>query len=101
MKDDEEFKITQGALTVCQFSPDDQWNIWSIIAIVMHLGNIEFQETEKKNLPVAYVDNKQSLMQSAKMMQVRLIYIVPQLSSYPLMICSILYILILRCLVES
>ena len=70
MKDDEEFKVAQGALTVCQFSEDDKWNIWSIVAIVMHLGNIEFEETEKRNLPVAYIENKQALTQSAKMMQV-------------------------------
>lgn len=41
-EDDMEFKRTEGAMTVCQFSPESQWNCWTVVALVMHLGNIEF-----------------------------------------------------------
>ena len=46
-------------MTVCLFSDQDQWNIWTIVASVMHLGNIIFDEVEKKNMPVAFVTNQQ------------------------------------------
>ena len=41
-EDDKEFKRTEGAMTVCQFSPESQWNCWTVVALVIHLGNIEF-----------------------------------------------------------
>ena len=58
MVDEEEFRITRGAMTVCLFSEAEQWQIWEIVATVMNLGNIDFQETEKQNLPVSYIGNK-------------------------------------------
>ena len=70
MQDLEEFKHATGAMKVCQFGSDDQWNVWVIVASVMQLGNIEFGETEKRNMPVAYVDAKEALNLSAKSLQV-------------------------------
>ena len=58
MVDEEEFRITRGAMTVCQFSEAEQWQVWEIVATVMKLGNIDFQEIEKQNLPVSYIGNK-------------------------------------------
>lgn len=72
MEDLEEFKHAKGAMTVCQFTEDDQWNVWSIVACVMHLGNIEFGETEKKNMPVAYIDARDALKLSANALVVSL-----------------------------
>ncbi|XP_019863708.1 PREDICTED: unconventional myosin-VIIa-like [Amphimedon queenslandica] len=70
MQDLEEFKHATGAMKVCQFTQDDQWNVWTIVASVMQLGNIEFEETEKRNMPVAYIDAKEALNLSAKSLQV-------------------------------
>ena len=56
--DEEQFRITRGAMTVCLFSEAEQWQVWEIVATVMNLGNIDFQETEKQNLPVSYIGNK-------------------------------------------
>lgn len=58
MVDEEEFRITRGAMTVCLFSEAEQWQVWEIVATVMKLGNIDFQEIEKQNLPVSYIGNK-------------------------------------------
>ena len=43
--DAEYFGIIRGAMKVLNFADSDQSNIWSIIALVMHLGNIEFGGT--------------------------------------------------------
>lgn len=59
MDDTKEFNTARGAMTVCLFSEQDQWNIWTIVASVMHLGNIVFGETEKRNMPVAFVENSE------------------------------------------
>ena len=40
--DREYFAMIRGAMKVLNFSEEDQWNIWRIIALVMHLGNIQF-----------------------------------------------------------
>ena len=71
MKDDEEFKVCRGSMKVCQFSDDDLWNCWEIVACVMHLGNIQFGETEKSNMPVSYVDNRQTSSVAAQFLKVQ------------------------------
>ena len=40
--DREYFAMIRGAMKVLNFSEEDQWNIWRIVALVMHLGNIQF-----------------------------------------------------------
>lgn len=55
--DREYFAMIRGAMKVLNFSEEDQWNIWRIIALVMHLGNIQFGEVEKRNLPVSFIEN--------------------------------------------
>lgn len=57
-------------MTVCQLTKDDQKNIWTIVSCVMNLGNIQFEETEKRNMPVAYVETKDASSIVAKLLQV-------------------------------
>ena len=40
--DKELFAIMRGAMKVLNFTEDDEKNIYKIMAIVLHLGNIEF-----------------------------------------------------------
>jgi myosin heavy subunit len=40
--DKELFAIMRGAMKVLSFTEDDESNIFKIMAIVLHLGNIEF-----------------------------------------------------------
>lgn len=42
MGDKEYFAIICGAMKVLNFSPEEMWDIWKIVAMVMHLGNISF-----------------------------------------------------------
>ena len=36
------FAIIRGAMKVLNFTDEEQWNIWSVVALVMHLGNLVF-----------------------------------------------------------
>lgn len=40
--DADDFGTIRGAMKVLNFSNDDMSNIWIVMALVMHLGNIEF-----------------------------------------------------------
>lgn len=43
--DAEYFAVIRGAMKVLNFTSEDEANIWSVVAMVMHLGNIEFGGT--------------------------------------------------------
>ena len=42
MGDKDYFAMMVGAMKVLNFSETEMWNIWKIVALVMHLGNIDF-----------------------------------------------------------
>ncbi|KAL5292703.1 MYO1H family protein [Megaselia abdita] len=48
IKDAENFKAVQNAMTVIDFSPEEQREVFNIIASVLHMGNIGFTEEEGK-----------------------------------------------------
>lgn len=48
IKDAENFKGVQNAMTVIDFSTEEQREILKIIASVLHMGNIGFTEEEGK-----------------------------------------------------
>ena len=35
-------------MKVLNFTEDEQWNIWTIVALVMHLGNVVFGGEEER-----------------------------------------------------
>ncbi|KAJ1676062.1 class II myosin, partial [Spiromyces aspiralis] len=43
--DEAEFKLLVSALTTTGFTPDEQFNLFRIIAAILHLGNIQVQST--------------------------------------------------------
>ena len=42
--DKEGYKETSDAMTVVKFSAKEKADIWKILAVILHLGNIEFEE---------------------------------------------------------
>jgi len=40
--DEEHFDVIRGAMKVLNFTDEEQWNIWRIVALVIHLGNLVF-----------------------------------------------------------
>ena len=42
INDAEYFAVIRGAMKVLNFTEEEQWNIWTIVALVMHLGNVVF-----------------------------------------------------------
>ncbi|KAL9964836.1 hypothetical protein ACROYT_G028531 [Oculina patagonica] len=45
MDDSEEFAIIRGSMKVLMFSQDDSWNIFKMLAALLHIGNLEFEAT--------------------------------------------------------
>lgn len=41
--DAELFASMKGAMKILNFSEQDQWELWKIVATVMHLGNFVFK----------------------------------------------------------
>ncbi|XP_062521649.1 myosin-VIIa-like [Corticium candelabrum] len=60
----------RGALTVLNFSDDEQWSLWELTATVLHLGNIVFSESEVQNLRTAAIDNEETLEKAASLLKV-------------------------------
>ena len=48
INDAEYFAVIRGAMKVLNFTEDEQWNIWTIVALVMHLGNVVFGGEEER-----------------------------------------------------
>ena len=48
INDAEYFAVIRGAMKVLNFTEEEQWNIWTIVALVMHLGNVVFGGEEKE-----------------------------------------------------
>ena len=48
VNDAEYFAVIRGAMKVLNFTKEEQWNIWTIVALVMHLGNVVFGGEEKE-----------------------------------------------------
>ena len=46
-------------MKVCQFKDTDLSHCWEIIGSILHLGNVQFDETEKNNMPVSFVKNRE------------------------------------------
>lgn len=70
MGDKEYFAIIRGAMKVLNFTESEMWDIWRVVALIMHLGNISFGEVEKQNLPVSFVKNKEARDIAASFLQV-------------------------------
>lgn len=68
--DDKEWAGCVGAMKVCQFSEKDLSDCWEIIASILHLGNIHFDETEKNNMPLAFVENRNVCGDACALLQV-------------------------------
>lgn len=44
--DKEEFELTRKSLTLAGFSDVDQWALWSVLAAILHLGNIQIVQDD-------------------------------------------------------
>ncbi|XP_029197955.2 unconventional myosin-VIIa-like [Acropora muricata] len=50
MDDSEEFAIIRGSMKVLLFSQEDSWNIFKMLAAILHIGNLEFEATIKSTM---------------------------------------------------
>ena len=70
MDEKEEFALIRGGMQVLNFDSDHIWNVFKIIAAVLNLGNVNFLESERGNMPVSTVKNKDALRNAAALLEV-------------------------------
>ena len=54
------------------FNGEEQWHIWELTAVVLHLGNLEFSESEVRNLKTAAIENEEVLQIVAGLLKVKI-----------------------------
>ncbi|XP_073820580.1 myosin-VIIa-like isoform X2 [Musca autumnalis] len=55
--DAKDFADIRSAMNVLSFSPEEQWQIFNLLAAVLHLGNLGFKATEVRNMEAAEVND--------------------------------------------
>ncbi|XP_061387110.1 unconventional myosin-VIIa-like, partial [Musca vetustissima] len=55
--DAKDFADIRSAMKVLSFSPEEQWQIFNLLAAVLHLGNLGFKATEVRNMEAAEVND--------------------------------------------
>ena len=70
MDDVEEWGGIRGAMKVLGFAEDEQWNIFRLVAAFLHLGNVEFDETEVNNMMASEVANMGAVEEACKLFEV-------------------------------
>ncbi|KAM7351605.1 myosin 28B1 [Cochliomyia hominivorax] len=55
--DMKDFADIRSAMQVLSFKPDEVWNIFTLLAAILHLGNLKFKATEVQNIETAEVND--------------------------------------------
>ncbi|XP_034471535.1 unconventional myosin-VIIa [Drosophila innubila] len=67
-QDAKDFADIRAAMKVLSFKPDEVWCILSLLAAILHLGNLRFKATEVANLETAEVDDIVNLQRVAELL---------------------------------
>ena len=65
-----EFKVVQAAFRALQFDDQAVESIWKLIAVILHLGNIEFDQHESNGETIATLTNQGDVKTIADLIQV-------------------------------
>lgn len=53
-----DFMMIKSAMEVLSFKPDEIWNIFAVLASILHLGNLHFKATAIQNMDTCEVSNQ-------------------------------------------
>ncbi|XP_068143632.1 LOW QUALITY PROTEIN: myosin-VIIa [Drosophila tropicalis] len=67
-QDAKDFADIRAAMKVLSFKPEEVWSIFSLLAAILHLGNLRFKATEVANLEVAELDDGKNLQNVAQLL---------------------------------
>ncbi|KAH8249426.1 hypothetical protein KR032_009554, partial [Drosophila birchii] len=70
--DAKDFADIRAAMKVLSFKPEEVWSILSLLAAILHLGNLRFTATEVANLEAAEIDDTPNLQRVAQLLGVPL-----------------------------
>ncbi|XP_052853141.1 myosin-VIIa isoform X3 [Drosophila gunungcola] len=66
--DAKDFADIRAAMKVLSFKPEEVWSILSLLAAILHLGNLRFTATEVANLEAAEIDDTPNLQRVAQLL---------------------------------
>uniref|UniRef100_A0A8C2CR35 Myosin VIIBb n=1 Tax=Cyprinus carpio TaxID=7962 RepID=A0A8C2CR35_CYPCA len=69
--DTEEFRRIRSALKILTFSDRDCWEIFKLLAAILHMGNIDFQSTIMNNMDSSDVMSSSHFSVTAKLLEVQ------------------------------
>ncbi|XP_002001580.4 myosin-VIIa [Drosophila mojavensis] len=67
-QDEKDFADIRAAMKVLSFKPEELWSILSLLAAILHFGNLRFKATEVANLEAAEVDDPANLRRIAQLL---------------------------------
>ncbi|CAB3984354.1 Unconventional myosin-VIIa [Paramuricea clavata] len=70
MDDAEEFAIIRGAMKVLLFTEDHCWEIFKLLAAILHIGNLELLPAMSGNLDATMIENRKLLNTIAQLLEV-------------------------------
>ncbi|CAL1540127.1 unnamed protein product [Lymnaea stagnalis] len=68
--DEKDFQKIQSAMKILTFSNEDIWEILKILTILLHLGNVRFNEFELDNIEASEIEDISSINRAAKLLEV-------------------------------
>ncbi|KAH8271071.1 hypothetical protein KR018_006777, partial [Drosophila ironensis] len=66
--DAKDFADIRAAMKVLSFKPEEVWSIFSLLAAILHLGNLRFKATEVANLEAAEIDDPLNLQRVSQLL---------------------------------
>ncbi|XP_030079196.1 myosin-VIIa isoform X2 [Drosophila hydei] len=67
-QDEKDFADIRAAMKVLSFKPEELWSILSLLAAILHFGNLRFKAMEVANLQAAEVDDPVNLQRIAQLL---------------------------------
>ena len=72
MGDKEQFKATKEAFELLKFTREEQDNVFQLMSAILHMGNIEFEDSFTKSVESSKITTPESLKACASLLQVDL-----------------------------
>ncbi|XP_046852385.1 myosin-VIIa-like [Xenia sp. Carnegie-2017] len=88
MDEAEEFAIIRGAMKVLYFTDDHCWQIFKLLAAILHFGNLELKPAMSKNLDATIIEDGELLETIALLLEVPVKRLVDALTVRSTIVCG-------------
>ncbi len=68
--DVKDFADIRSAMKVLMYSDEEIWDLWKILASLLHIGNITYRATTVDNIDASEITNKDCVNKAARLLEV-------------------------------